>query len=88
VAEYHMSARGRFLTCCVCGVVLIVAALLCLNLILFLAMESARTYADVAAIRLRYHVALALFVSFVVGAILCFIFAFRIKKRMPKVPTA
>ena len=48
------------------------------NYIFFLAMESARTYANVPAIAQRYNVMLAVLAVSAVGAIVCFVIARRV----------
>jgi NO-binding membrane sensor protein with MHYT domain len=70
----------------VAGALLSAFSLWCVNFILFLAMESARTYADLPAIEQRYHITLALLLSSVVGAVVCFIVGRRVRNQAKAVP--
>lgn len=55
----------------------IAAALWAGNYVVFIAMESARTQANMPAIEQRYHMMLAVLAISIVGAIVCFVMARR-----------
>ena len=56
------------------------------NYVFFLAMESARTQANMPAIEQRYHMMLAVLAVSIVGAIVCFVMARRTGR--PKAPSS
>ena len=64
------------------GMTLCIAiALWSVNYVLFLTMESARTYANLPAIQQRYYAMLIVLAASVVGTIACFVKARRTKPK-------
>jgi len=72
----------------VAAVICIAIALWSINYIGFLAMESARTYANQSVIQERYHMMLFVLVGSVIGSIGCFVKARRTKLVQEKTPGA